>query len=204
MTDMCGGIAWPGNPKEDLCGEDPWCRHEPGDNPSADHFAPVDKTDFALLDVLQDDIPLISRPFEEISVRLGIPEDEVIRRLKGLKERGIVRGISPVLESRHVGLSATTLVALRVPPEMIRSTARLINEYPEVSHNYRRDNDYSIWFTIAAKDENRIREIVQEIKKEARLSESDILELPTVRRYKVDVRFSFPLTSKEEAYDGSD
>lgn len=204
MTDLCGGIACPVNPKEDLCGEDPWCRYEPDAHCSAGHAVSVDETDLALLNLLQDDIPLVSRPYEEISLQLGIPESEVMRRLNGLQECEIVRGITPVLESRHLGLSATALVALRVPGEKIRSTVGLINEYAEVSHNYRRDNDYSIWFTIAAKDEIRIREIIQEIKKQASLSESDILELPTVRRFKVDVRFSFPLIPAEGADDGSD
>jgi AdoMet-dependent heme synthase len=201
MADMCGGIAWPDNPKGDLCGEDPWCRYEPPEETAHPHV-PVDQTDLLLLDALQDDIPLVSRPFEAIAARLGLPEDEVIRRVKELQVRGIVRGLSPVLESRQVGLSATTLVALRVPEEKIGEIARLINAYPEVSHNYRRDHAYTLWFTVAGKDERRVREIVQEIKHRAGLGDGDILELPTVRRFKIDVRFSFPGISGEEAGNG--
>lgn len=202
MTDMCGGIAWPDNPKGDLCGEDPWCRYEPGVDSTGNNSPPVDLTDFALLDLLQDDLPLVSRPFGVIASRLGIPEDEVMRRLERLQDQKIVRGLSPVLESQKVGLSATTLVALRVPDEKIRTVARLINAYPEVSHNYRRDNTYSLWFTIAGKDENRIQKIVQEIKTQAGLTDQDILELPTVRRFKIDVRFSFPGIPVREVGNG--
>ena len=191
MTDMCGGIVRPENPGGDLCGEDPWCRYEPKGK-SIQHSGPIDRTDRALLDALQDDIPLVSRPFEVIAARLGIPEDDVMRRLDRLQEQGIVRGLSPVLESRHVGLSATTLVALKVPEEKIQTVARLINAYPEVSHNYRRDHAYSLWFTIAGKDENRIQEIIQGIKQQSGITGQDILELPTVRRFKIDVRFLFP------------
>jgi radical SAM protein with 4Fe4S-binding SPASM domain len=191
MTDMCGGIAWPDNPKGDLCGDDPWCRYEP-DEETPHAAGPVDQIDLALLDALQDDIPLVARPYDVIAARLDIPTDEVMRRLRGLLERGIVRGLSPVLDSRQVGLTATTLVALRVPEEKIQAVTRLINAYPEVSHNYRRDHTYSLWFTVAGKDEGRIREIIEEIKKRAGLTDQDILELPTVRRFKIDVRFSFP------------
>ena len=89
------------------------------------HAGPADEKDLALLDALQDDIPLVSRPYDAIAARLDIPADEVMERLRGLQERGIVRGLSPVLESRQVGLTATTLVALRVPEEKIRAVARL-------------------------------------------------------------------------------
>ncbi|MEN6609463.1 MAG: radical SAM protein [Methanoregulaceae archaeon] len=202
VTDMCGGIARPDNPAGDLCGEDPWCRYEPGGDAQG-KTAPLDPVDLALLDTLQDDIPLVSRPFEEIAGHLGIPEEDVMKRLAGLQERGIVRGLSPVLESRHVGLSATTLVALRVPEEKIPSVVRKINACPEVSHNYRRDHAYPLWFTIAGKNEDRIQEIIQGLREEAGFNGEDILELPTVRRFKIDVRFSFPGGSIKEAGNGS-
>ena len=203
MTDMCSGIAWPADPAGDLCGEDPWCRYEPKEKATA-HAGPADEKDLALLDALQDNIPLVSRPYDEIAARLDIPADEVMKRLRGLQERGIVRGLSPILESRQVGLTATTLVALRVPEEKIRAVTRLINAYPEVSHNYRRDHAYPLWFTVAGKDEGRIREIVEEIRQQAGLSDGDILELPTVRRFKIDVRFSFPGIPAPEAGNGPD
>lgn len=191
MTDLCGGIALPGNPADDLCGEDPWCLYDPDHDAGGKEHISLDGTDFELLDALQDDFPLMSRPFGVLSGRLGIPENDVIKRLNRLKEIGVVRGLSPVLESGRVGLSAATLIALRVPDERIAGVAQLISNYPEVSHNFHRDNDYSIWFTIAAKDEERINEILQEIKQQTDFGEEDILELPTVRRFKVDVRFSF-------------
>jgi radical SAM protein with 4Fe4S-binding SPASM domain len=200
MTNMCGGITWPDNPAGDLCGEDPWCPYEPGTKAAPPGLA--DPVDLALLDALQDDIPLVSRPYDAIAARLGISADDVMVRLAHLQEQGIVRGLSPVLESRKVGLSATTLVALRVPEEKVREIARLINAYPEVSHNYRRDHTYSVWFTVAGKDEERIRKIVGEIMQQAGLSEDDILELPTVRRFKIDVRFAFPGMSAKEAGNG--
>lgn len=202
MTDMCGGIARPAHPEGDLCGEDPWCRYEQTGKPAGKCSAPIDFTDLTLLDALQDDIPLVSRPYAVIAARLGIPEDDVIQRIAALQERGIVRGLSPVLESCRVGLSATTLIALRVADEQIRTVARLINAYPEVSHNYRRDHAYSLWFTIAGKDEDRIREILSEIKKQAGLTDQDTLELPTLRRFKIDVRFFIPGVPVKEVGSG--
>ena len=78
MTDRCGGIAWP-SPAGNLCGEDPWCRYEPEERPQP-MPGPADEKDLALLDALQDDIPLVSRPYDEIAARLNTPADEVMTR----------------------------------------------------------------------------------------------------------------------------
>ena len=115
------------------------------------HSCP-DPVDLHILDALQDDIPLVPRPFRAIAQRLGIPEQDFLERLKRLHTMGIVRGISPTIESRHMGLTAATLVALHVPDERIREIADIINSYPGVSHNFRRDHYYTIWFTLTGKN----------------------------------------------------
>ncbi|MDD1680133.1 MAG: AsnC family transcriptional regulator [Methanoregula sp.] len=151
-----------------------------------------DTTDLAILNALQDDLPLVSRPWGAIAGRLGIPEPELLGRMKKLAEAGIIRGISPVLESRPLGLHAATLIALRVPKERLDEVAAIISSYAEVSHNFERDHDYSLWFTIAAKDEAGIRAVLDEILERSGIPAPDMLDLPTVRRIKIDVRFSFP------------
>jgi DNA-binding Lrp family transcriptional regulator len=156
-----------------------------------DPFRP-DGTDLAILDCLQDDLLLVSRPWDTISGRLGITEPELLSRMRRLAVTGIIRGISPVLESRPLGLHAATLVALRVSDERIDEVAALVSSYPEVSHNFRRDHDYSLWFTIAAKDTAGVRAVLDEILRRSGIPASGMLDLPTVRRIKIDVRFSFP------------
>ncbi len=86
-----------------------------------------DMTDLHILDALQDDIPLVSRPFAAIARRLGIPEQVLLERLKRLQDEGIVRGISPILESRHMGLAAATLIALHVPDHRVHEIAAIIS-----------------------------------------------------------------------------
>jgi siroheme decarboxylase len=151
-----------------------------------------DETDLAILNCLQDDLPLVSRPWDAIASRLGIPEPELLSRMKKLAEAGIIRGISPVLESHPLGLHAATLVALRVPEEHLDEVAALVSSYPSVSHNFQREHEYSLWFTIAAKDEAGVHAVLDEILERSGIPASDMLNLPTVRRIKIDVRFSFP------------
>lgn len=125
-----------------------------------------------------------------IADRLGISEPELLNRMERLQAAGILRGVTPVLESRRLGITTATLIALRVPESRIPEVARIINLYPEVSHNYRRDHDYSIWFTLAAATEERIGEVLDEILNKTGISEADMLNLPTRAQYKIDVRFS--------------
>lgn len=159
-----------------------------------------DKTDLAILTALQEDFPLVSRPWEAIAERLGIPETEIISRMKMLKEAGIIRDISPVLESRSLGLHAATLVALHVPEERMDEIAAIISSYAEVSHNFQRDHYYSLWFTIAAQNGEGIHNVLDEILQQTGIPESDVLNLPTIKKIKIDVRFSFlPAQSRENA-----
>ena len=150
-----------------------------------------DQTDLAILNALQDDLPLVSRPWKAIADRLGITETEMIDRMKKLEEAGIIRGISPVLESRSLGLHAATLVALHVPEERLDEIAAIISSYAEVSHNFQRDHYYSLWFTIAAQNEEGIQRVLDEILQQTGIPASDVLDLPTTKKIKIDVRFSF-------------
>jgi DNA-binding Lrp family transcriptional regulator len=150
---------------------------------------PADDLDLRILDVLQDDIPFVSRPWEAVADQLEIPEALLLERLERLSSEGIVRGISPIIESRPMGITATTLIALPVPEEHIREIADIISRYPEVSHNFQRDHQYSLWFTLSAKDEKTLQEVLQEILARTGYSRNDILDLPTEKKIKIDVRF---------------
>ena len=163
-----------------------------------------DLTDLAILNVLQDDLPLVSRPWKTIAERLGITETEILGRMHRLEEAGIIRGISPVLEFRHLGLHAATLVALHVPEERVNEVAAIISSYPEVSHNFKRDHSYSLWFTIAAQNGAGIQRVLHEILDRTGISASDALDLPTVKKIKIDVRFSFLPAQSGKVFHGSD
>ncbi len=165
--------------------------------------ARLDRIDLALLDALQDDLPLVPRPWAALGTRLGVPEQEVLERLGRMRDLGIVRAISPILDSHRLGLPATTLIALPVPIERISDVAAIISGYPEVSHNFQRDNTYTVWFTITAESEERLGEVLSEILERTGIPEGDILNLSTVRKFKIDVRFSHVLNGRLEEGHGS-
>ena len=149
----------------------------------------TDALDLQILDALQQDIPLVPRPWEAVASRLGIPEPVLLERLEKLCREGIVRGISPIIESRPLGITAATLVALPVPEERISTVAEIVSRYPQVSHNFLRNHWYSLWFTLSAKDELALRELLNEILGKTGFSRDDILDLPTIKKIKINVRF---------------
>jgi DNA-binding Lrp family transcriptional regulator len=146
----------------------------------------MDEIDLRLLAAVQDGFPVVPRPFREMGVALGMGEEEVMERLSGLQSQGLVRRIGPILDLRRLG-RAGMLAAMQVPAEEADEASKVVNEYPEVSHNYLRPNvsGYNLWFTISASEE-RIEEILREI--ESR-SGKRLLLLPTERIFKIGVKF---------------
>ena len=146
-------------------------------------LSPLDKR---ILNRLQKDIPFVKRPWEAMAEELNIKEDLLLGRVGLLKKRGLIRRISAGFNPRKIGF-VSTLVAAKIAPRDLDKVARKINYYPEVTHNYGRDSEYNLWFTLVAKDKRRISRIVNRLKRDKDIK--GILELPAVKLFKIDVNF---------------
>ncbi len=146
----------------------------------------MDTLDRRLLDLLQESVPLVPRPFEVLGRRLDITEGEALGRTKQLVERGIIRQIGPIFSSRRLGYRST-LVAFRVEPERLEQTAALISAHPGVSHNYSRDHVYNLWFTLTLPPERDVGDEVARLAEESDVR--DYLNLPSLRLFKIGVHF---------------
>lgn len=149
----------------------------------------LDDTDKQILQSLQEDFPLTKNPWKEISLKTGIPEDQLITRIKNLQKAGVIRKIGPVVDPVKMGYTAATLVALRVPQERIEEVSALINQYNNISHNYEREHEYNVWFTLAAQTPQELTDTLGVILQKTGLSQDDVLNLPTVQRFKINVKF---------------
>ena len=147
----------------------------------------MDEIDRRLLSAVQDGFPITPRPFQALGEALGLSEPETIERLDRLQRDGLVRRIGPILDMRKLGCSGV-LVALAVLENEADLVAQVVNQYPEVSHNYLRPNEsgYNLWFTVSA-SEIRIEEILNEIGSQ---TGKKMLVLPTLRIFKIGVRFN--------------
>jgi DNA-binding Lrp family transcriptional regulator len=150
---------------------------------------PLSDTDKQILQLLQEDYPLSEKPWKELSNKLGIPENQLITRIQKMFAAGVIKKIGPVLDPVKVGYTAATLVALRVPEDKIDTIAAVINQYSNISHNYERDHEYNVWFTLVAKSQQELSHILKEILQKNSLNESDVLNLPTAQRFKINVNF---------------
>ena len=156
--------------------------------PDSASVSVLDGKDRRILDLLQREFPVCRSPYREIAKRFGMGEREAQERVKALRKRGLIRRIGAVLNSRRLGLSGT-LVAMKVPQGRLDEVANVVNALPNVTHNYLREHDYNMWFTVTAESPQRLAEIVARLKRATGITE--VLELPTLRTFKVNVRLEF-------------
>ncbi len=146
----------------------------------------MDDIDRKLLNLIQEEFPISVSPCAEVGAQIGIGEDEVLKRIGRLKEEGIIRRIGAVFDLRKLGF-ASTLCAARVPEEKIRGFVEMVNARPGVTHNYRRDDDYNVWFTLIAPGEDALEKALAEIKQTTGID--DILSLRATRTFKINAKF---------------
>jgi len=146
----------------------------------------IDEIDRAILNRIQSDFPITPSPYLSIAQNLRLSEDQVIKRLKRLKKKGIIRRIGGNFVPEKLGF-ISTLCAAKVSKDKIDSFARTVNRYPGVTHNYRRDNKYNIWFTFIAQSMDEIRNNLENISQETSVRE--IINLPATKMYKIKAHF---------------
>jgi DNA-binding Lrp family transcriptional regulator len=145
---------------------------------------PLDEADKRLLNLLQGSFPLAERPYAAVARLAELPEDEVLRRTRRLLDERIIREVTPIFDTRVLGYSSM-LVAAKVDPEHPWGAAKIINSHPGVSHNYLRDHDFNIWFTIATEPGSRLGlQGTLDVLAELTGAES-VRQLPTLRLFKI-------------------
>jgi DNA-binding Lrp family transcriptional regulator len=145
---------------------------------------PLDDTDRKLLNLMQGSFPIAPRPYRHVAELGGVEEGEVMRRVQRLLEKRIIRQVTPIFDTRALGYSSM-LVAAKVDPEHPHRAAQVINEHPGVSHNYLRNHEFNLWFTIATEPDSELGlEGTLEVLAEAAGAES-VRQLPTLRLFKI-------------------
>jgi DNA-binding Lrp family transcriptional regulator len=146
----------------------------------------IDDVDKAILNRIQSDFPITSRPYRTIGNDLGLSEEEVLDRISRLKRDGIIRRIGGNFTPDKLGF-VSTLCAAKVPEDRIRQFAEVVNRYPGVTHNYRRKNKFNIWFTFIAPSMDEINANLEQIAAETGVT--DILNLPATHVFKIKAEF---------------
>ncbi len=144
----------------------------------------LDDLDKRLLNLMQGSFPIAVRPYQHVAAEAGIAEEEVLARVQRLLDERIIRQVTPIYDTRALGYSSM-LVAARVDPDNPWRAANVINEHPGVSHNYLRNHEFNIWFTIATEPDSPVG-LEDTLAQLGELAGAEsIRQLPTLKLFKI-------------------
>ena len=160
----------------------------------------MDGVDKDILNLIQREFPLEREPFAAIGRDVGIAGDEVIRRIETLKRSRVIRQISAIFDTRVLGYESS-LVAAKIPAGRLAEGAKAINSHPGVSHNYERNNEFNLWYTVAVPPDSRLglEGTVDVLHRISGAEKTRIL--PTLKLFKIGVTLDMKegATAKKEA-----
>ncbi len=145
---------------------------------------PLDDLDRKLLNLMQGSFPIAPRPYEHVASLANVAEAEVMGRVQRLLDKRIIRQVTPIFDTRALGYSSM-LVAAKVDPEHPHRAAQVINEHPGVSHNYLRNHEFNLWFTIATEPDSQLglEGTLEVLAREA--GAESVRQLPTLKLFKI-------------------
>ena len=141
-----------------------------------------------LIEVIQQDIPFVEEPFETIAETLGLPVSKTMELLQDLKQRGIIRQIAPIYDTKSLGYESS-LVAFKIDEEDLTNAVNILNEHPGISHNYLRDDEFNVWFTIAIPPDSSLgmKRTIDILLRKTKAKKYAVLN--TKRVFKISARF---------------
>jgi DNA-binding Lrp family transcriptional regulator len=157
----------------------------------------MDELDKQLLGLLQTEVPVVARPWAALAGKLGVNEAEVLRRVAALKAGRVIRQISAIFDTKSLGYESS-LVACQCDPARADEVAAIISAHPGVSHNYRRDHAFNLWYTLAVAPTSRLG-LARTIETLHRLTGArSTRPLPTLHLFKIGVELDVEGTGKAD------
>lgn len=141
-----------------------------------------------LLNDFQQDFPLTPRPYLKLAEALGVSEEEVLSALQELADGDLIYRVGPVIRPNQIGHSM--LVAMAVPTEQLQQVAEIISRFPEVNHNYERDNRFNLWFVLIADNREQLQRTVDDIEYQCGYP---AMRLPLLADYFINLGFAMEL-----------
>ncbi len=164
---------------------------------------PLDDLDRKLLNLMQGSFPLAPRPYAEVAREAGITEEQAMTRVQQLLDDRIIRQVTPIYDTRALGYDSM-LVAAKVDAENPWVPAKIINSHPGVSHNYLRNHEFNMWFTIAVEGDSQLGldgtlEVLQRL-----TGAESIRQLPTLQLFKIRMDLEMEGDTKTLASAGAE
>jgi DNA-binding Lrp family transcriptional regulator len=144
----------------------------------------MDNIDRRIINQLQGGFPICEHPYREAAARLEISEGELLQRIEKLLHSGLLSRFGPMYHAEKMG-GALTLAAMQVPEERFQEVTELVNDFPEVAHNYRREHTFNMWFVLACENSERIAQVLSDIE---RRSGVRVYNMPRQEEFFIDLR----------------
>ncbi len=128
---------------------------------------------------IQDDIPLVSRPFKELAKKTGLSEKEIIILLKKWNDRGLLSRLSVLIRHQKAGFTANGMSVWEVPVDRISRVGQLMITFPQVGHCYRRQIfpgwPYNMFAMIHERSRDAAMQVAQKISLATGIKQYDVL-----------------------------
>ena len=145
----------------------------------------MDEFDKELLNEIQWTFPLVTRPFDAIAKKFETTPENIKKHLNELKEIGVLRQLIAIFDTRKLGYTSS-LVAMEIESEQLDFVASQINRHPGVSHNYEREHQFNLWFTLAVPPGADLQEEVEKFNVLKGIKK--VRMLPTLQLFKIGVK----------------
>lgn len=155
----------------------------------------MDALDREILNEIQWSFPLVPEPYAELANRFHITTDEMKKRISNLKSSGVLRQLSAIFDTRRLGYKSS-LVAMAIDQDKLDYVANQINRHPGVSHNYERNHEYNLWFTLATPPGSDLKTEVDKFLKLPGINKVRLL--PTIKLFKIGVKLDMVDEKKKE------
>src|SRR5574337_29810 len=128
----------------------------------------MDKRDIALIRVLQkEEIFITPSPFKRAAEMLGWGLEEVLERVKRLKEEGVIRRFGAALTPANAGFASNAMIVWDVEDEKAQDAGSAISSHPRVSHCYIRPRfegfPYNVYSMVHASSPEDLGSIIDEL-----------------------------------------
>ncbi len=155
----------------------------------------MDNLDKEILNEIQWTFPLVAFPYMEIAKKFGLSDEALMQRLEEMKKNGIIRQMSAIFDTRKLGYKSA-LVAMAIEPERLDYIANQVNRHPGVSHNYERNHEYNLWFTLAVPPGSDLKTEIDKFSKLPGIKKTRLL--PTIKLFKIGVKLDMVDEKKSE------
>jgi DNA-binding Lrp family transcriptional regulator len=146
----------------------------------------MDNIDARLVNTLQTGLPVCARPFDAVAAALDVSVDEVLSRLQRLLDDKVLTRFGPMFNAEKLG-GALSLCALQVPADRYDEIAELVNDFPEVAHNYERDHLLNMWFVVATEQPEQAAAVIREIEQ---MSGCQVYDMPKQEEYFIGLQLT--------------